>query len=457
MRRILPFLCLCACLAPAARTQSFTLSVVNGSAVTPVGTSYNFGNIPPGVAVSASFQLQNTSTSAATLTLLALDGPPAFSLSAAPSLPQTLQPQGTITFTINFEGTVPGGYSAFLVADGINALVTAAVVPGLSYQVQTASGTQNLGSAGAINFGAVNVGASSSLQFVGTNQTTQVLTAPPITVSGNSFSLVNQVSGNSVQPGGQVQFSVQFQPSAAGTQSGTITIGSNSYALSGTGIALAVLQPNINISLAQAQSAQQGTITVNFDSPAASAGSGTLTLAFQPAISGAVDSAIAFASGTQSAPFTFSAGDIQATFGSSPSVGFQTGTTAGTIQFTAQIGSLSDQQSVTIPPATVSFTDTQGNASTGTIVVQITGYDNTRSASSVLFAFYDANGDLIAPGAISANATAAFSQYFSDSQGGGFLLTATFPVTGDASVITYVQAAFSNSAGTSTTVRASLQ
>jgi hypothetical protein len=296
------------------------------------------------------------------------------------------------------------------------------------------------------------------VQFVANNPTSEALAVPQIVVSGSDFGPPNPApTPPTVQPGGQASFTLQFQPSAAGTRSGTITIGANSYALTGTGIAAALPQPHVNILLSQAQSAQTGTITVTFDSPAAGSGSGTLTLSFQPAISGAVDSAIVFASGTQSASFTFSAGDIQATFTSGSSIGFQTGTTAGTIQFTAQIGSLSDQQSVTIAPAVVSFTDTQANVYTGSVVVQIAGFDNTRSAGALSFTFYDAGGNLIAPGAISANATAAFAQYFNSSEGGGFLLSATFPVTGDASQITYVQAAFSNSAGTSTTLRTSLQ
>jgi hypothetical protein len=174
-------------------------------------------------------------------------------------------------------------------------------------------------------------------------------------------------------------------------------------------------------------------------------------------VSGAVDSAIAFASGGQSVPFTFSAGDVQATFGAGGSIGFQTGTTAGTVQFTAKAGSLSDQHSIAIAPTTVSFTGTQANRYTGNIAVEISGFDNTRSAGALSFTFYDAAGNLIAPGAISANAEAAFAQYFTISESGSFRLSATFPVTGDSSEITYVQAAFTNSAGTSTTVRTSLQ
>ncbi|HLI86214.1 MAG TPA: choice-of-anchor D domain-containing protein [Bryobacteraceae bacterium] len=457
MRRIFLLAWLCAAIVPLARAQ-FAFSLVNGSGVTPLGSTYSFGNVPPGVTVSVSLQIQNTSAAAAKLSLLALDGPPAFTISSAPAVGTVFNPQQTATFTVSFAANVNGGYSAFLLADGVTAILTAAVVPGLSYQVATAAGMQNLGAAPAIDFGTVGLGATGTVQFTATNRTAQPLKVPAISVTGSDFSLLdNSISGATVQPGAQITFSVQFQPSAAGTRSGTITIGTNSYALTGTGVVATMPQPHVNILLSQAQSAQQGTVTVTFDSPAAIGGSGSLALAFQPAVPGAVDSAVAFASGGQSIPFTFAAGDVQASFGGSHSAGFQTGTTAGSIQFTAQIGSQSDQQAVTIAPATVSFTGIEANRYSGSVVVQITGYDNTRSAGPLSFAFYDAAGNTIAPGAISVNATAAFAQYFSTSQGGGFSLSATFPVTGDASEITYVQAAFSNSAGISTTAKTSLQ
>ncbi len=155
MNRIVLFLCVCAWLAPGARAQ-FAFSV-NGSTM---ATSYSFGNVPPGVTISAKFQLQNTSSAPANLTVLSVHGQ-GFSIPSPPSLPQKLNPQATLTFTVNFEGTVPGGYSAYLSADGVIVWLTAAVVPGLTYQVHTASGTQNLGATAAIDFGAVNVGATS--------------------------------------------------------------------------------------------------------------------------------------------------------------------------------------------------------------------------------------------------------------------------------------------------------
>lgn len=156
-------------------------------------------------------------------------------------------------------------------------------------------------------------------------------------------------------------------------------------------------------------------------------------------------------------PFTFNAGDVVATFSSGYSTTFQTGTTAGTITFTAQAGSSSSQQSITIPPEEVGFTALEDIPDQGSMQVQVTGFDNTRSAGQLAFTFYDANGDLLAPGTVSANGTSAFSQYFATSAGGSFVLNVVFPVSGDASLITFFQVSITNSAGTSTTARTLVQ
>ena len=127
---------------------------------------------------------------------------------------------------------------------------------------------------------------------------------------------------------------------------------------------------------------------------------------------------------------------------------FQTGSTAGNLAITVQLGSQTDQQTIVILPAAVSETAAQATRGTGTIEVDVAGFDNTRSAGTVVFTFFDSNGNTIAPGAISTNSTAAFVGYFESSAGGTFLLKAVFPITGDATQITAFEADLSNSAGT---------
>jgi hypothetical protein len=135
---------------------------------------------------------------------------------------------------------------------------------------------------------------------------------------------------------------------------------------------------------------------------------------------------------------------------------FQTGTTAGVLTFTAQVGGASDQRSVTIAGVAPGISTAQGVRSAGAVEVRIAGFDNTRSLGALSFTFYDAAGNPIAPGAIRTDAAADFAKYFAASDlGGVFLLRAVFPVTGDAALVASCEATLANSAGSSKTQRTS--
>ena len=70
------------------------------------------------------------------------------------------------------------------------------------------------------------------------------------------------------------------------------------------------------------------------------------------------------------------------------------------------------------------------------IDVTISGFDNTYSASQLVFTFYDAKGNVIQPGATSVDATSIFQNYFASSTVGGmFALLAQFPVTGNEALV----------------------
>jgi hypothetical protein len=439
-------------LLPLAHAQ-FALSVVTGASETPVTSRYDFGTVSAGDIATANFRLRNTANGPATITLLSVAGV-GFTFSAKPALPMALNPQGSADFAVAFQASSTGGYSAALSSDGVSVLLTAAVVPGLTYEVQTASGTSALG-ASPVDFGSVQVGQAASRHILISNRTPQAFTVPPVSVAAGDFGLQGvPAAGTLLQPGQQSGFDVQFLPSIVGPRTGSLTIGARIYTLTGAGVAPPTPKPQLSVSLPSAQSAQQGTVSVNFDAPALTSGNGTVTLQFLPATAGISDPAIAFASGGQTAPFTFAAGDTQAGFGAGRTAAFQTGTTAGTIVFLAQTGTLSDRQSVSVATAPVAFNSTQASRSPGGVQVRVTGFDNTRTAGRLSFTFYDNAGSPISPGAIAADATAAFTQYFSNSSlGGNFLLRADFPVTGDTAGIVYFQAVFTNAAGSSTTPR----
>jgi hypothetical protein len=320
----------------------------------------------------------------------------------------------------------------------------------LTYELDAGAGLQPLG-AGPLDFGSVVLGVSLARHFALANQTAVVLTVPAITVPASDFALSGGApSGLAVPPGHTADFYVQFAPTATGARTGSLVIGNTTYALIGTGVQPPLPKPVLSINLPLALSAQQGAVTVMLDAVSRTSGSGALTLVFQPAPGLPDDAAIQFASGGRTAAFTVSPGDAGDQF----TVPFQTGTTAGALIFTVQLGGVTAQQTITILPTTVGITLVQGVRSTAGIQVQVTGFDNTHSAGPLTFTFFDAAGNAIAPGAISTNATASFSSYFQNSgMGGVFLLTAVFPVTGNPSQIGAFQVQIANSAGTAQTAR----
>ena len=426
--------------APAAFAQ-FELYVVNGNVELPVAAVYNFGSIYTGETASAHFRLRNTSNAAATLTTLQVAGA-GFTL-AGPALPAALPSQAAADFTVKFTAADPGAYSAGLSSDGISALLTITVQPRLTYLVQSGGSLVPLGASG-IDFGTVPRNSPATRHILVLNQTSSLLTVPAISIPSGDFTIAGvPPSGNPMQPNETAGFDVQFAPSAAGPRSGTLAIGDRSHPLTGVGQDLPLPRPALSIDLKQAASLQQGTVTVRFDAPAESAGTGTVSLAFQPVAQGAADPAMVFASGGTTANFTVAPGDTQASFP------FQTGTTAGTITFTVQLGGATDRQSVTIAPAAAGITALQGVRGNGSITVQVTGFDNTRSLGQLAFTFYDPSGNAIAPGAIRTDASQTFAGFFQGSDdGGAFLLRAVFPVTGNDNGIASLDVALTNSAGT---------
>ena len=175
-------------------------------------------------------------------------------------------------------------------------------------------------------------------------------------------------------------------------------------------------------------------------------------MTFVPTIEGASDDpAVQFvANGARLLPLTVEEGETAARLGGEPAAWFQTGTTAGTIVFDVELGARRSEASITMPPAPVVIdVGSTSRTSTG-LEVQVSGFDNTLSASNVAFTFYDTTGGRITPQPLRADVAGAFRDHFGSAQLGGlFALKASFPVAGDASQIGAVEVEFVNNAGTS--------
>jgi hypothetical protein len=446
-------LVLAAC-SPAALAQ-IQLFQVTGNTETAAPAMIGFGSLDAGDSAALSFRLRNTGTAPAQLGAVTVAGT-AFLL-VAPPVPASLGVQGTFDFIVSFQPSAAGSYSATLLAAGTSVLLTGTAVPALTVQILGPAGALPL--PGTVDFGNAALGSSKTVQFAAVNQTAQPLLVPAIAVNGAGFGLSGSTpSGTLLQPLGTATFAIAFAPTQPGSATGSLAIGAHNYSLAGTGVAPPLPRPSMSVNLSRTESAQQGDIAVTLDAPYYTAATGSLTIAFAPAagISAAsADPGIGFASGSLVAPFTVAAGETRASFGSQSSATFATGTTAGTITFTLTFGNSATQQTLTIGPAAAGLISAGATRQAGSITVQVTGFDNTRTAAKLTFTFYDAGGNVIAPGAITADSAADFVNYFrSSGLGGAFALTAVFPVSGGSpSQITAFDFQIANSAGTTHSAR----
>ena len=220
--------------------------------------------------------------------------------------------------------------------------------------------------------------------------------------------------------------------------------------------------PSVTISIPSTNgSGEQPGITINLTSPYPTDLSGTLTLTFVPSGNNGVDDpAIQFSTGGRTLNFTVPAGST-----TTPQIGFQTGTVAGTITVTLTLtaGGVDVTPAglapiiIVISPAgpvitSVSFT----NSSAGLITVVINGFSNTRDMLQAEFVFTGSDAGSLSTPKVDVSATDLFASWFgspaSDQYGSAFTYTQTFQLGSPDSGITGVSVTLANLIGTSGSV-----
>jgi hypothetical protein len=221
-------------------------------------------------------------------------------------------------------------------------------------------------------------------------------------------------------------------------------------------------QNDVPLTPAQFTSNMTVRVRVKLDQAATTSLSGVLQLAFQPVPpSLTIDQAIALGSPGSDQQvgnlqqFTVAAGASTALFGTADYVTLTTGTSAGTITLALglQYALPVSPEKYQINPAPPVVLKSSKVFTAGSAVLTIQGYDNTRSVSSISFTFYTASGAVVSPGTMTVDVTKDFASYFQTNAqiGGSFMLTATFPLTGDISKIASVTTVLKNNAGTTST------
>ena len=238
-----------------ATAISGSVSIVSGQGTTAVGVtgtgvqanlavsqvSVSFSNVVTGSSNSQAIQISNTGNASLTITAANISGA-GFSTIGL-SLPATLSAGQSSSFSVQFAPQTAGSVTGNLVLTSSAANSPATI----ALSGSSVASTQTLSvSAGSLSFGSVNDGSSSTKSVTLTDTGNADVTVSQVAVSGAMFSLASGSTGITLSPGQSTSFSVQFSPTAAGTDSGNATISSNatgspaSVSLSGTGVALPV-------------------------------------------------------------------------------------------------------------------------------------------------------------------------------------------------------------------------
>lgn len=449
-------------LAPVAAHAQLQLLLVNGSQQKPLtsGSTYSLGQIAAGAPYDFIVRAQNTGTAPIPIASNnpALSGTGYSITSPPPDSQPNIAPGSFLPVYIHFAGGSPGSYSASFQFNAIIVYFVITSVPSATLTV--ASPCTGPDSANTVNFGNIAEGQKRACTFVLQNNSSQQLTVSSVTVAGVGFLPPEPpVAGLNLPVGGSSTFVVTFAPNTAAVYSGDLTVDTQTFPLAGTAYPPPLPTPMLQFDTNTPQSGQQVTLTMTLPMPAPVAASGNVTLAFQASATGSAggDPTVVFvANNARSVPFSIPSGSTQATFAGQTGAVFQTGTTTGTITFTVAVASgpqfTGDPTvALTLAPMPVHIDRTVAAAIAGALHISVWGFDNTYSAGAMSFGFQDNVGNPIGAGPITADFTAQFRTYFtSSSDGGGFAMLVTFPITGNAADVGSVNMQLTNSAGTST-------
>lgn len=221
-------------------TNSPTTVALSGTGIQPqisvLPSSVAFGSVTVGASNTQSMTIQNTGTANLSLTQAALSGQ-GFALTGL-ALPLTVVPGSSATFILSFTPTTAANFTASL------SLVSNAPGSPLSVPLSGTGLAQSLQlsvSPGALSFGSMTVGTSSSQPITISNAGNSAVTVSQIGVTGTAYSATGLSLPVGLSAGQTTSFSVVFAPMSAGSLPGTISVVSNAtnspamVTLSGTG------------------------------------------------------------------------------------------------------------------------------------------------------------------------------------------------------------------------------
>jgi hypothetical protein len=361
-----------------------------------------------------------------------------------------LAPGQSLEFTVRFAPAGPGMFSASLRAETVVVILRGTALPGLSVVAEQEGALRPLAAGTTLDFGAAERGTAVRRRVLLENRGGEPVPVPPLAIAGGAFRLEGKPgSGALVGPGEALALDVVFEPHAAGQWEGALEIGMRRIALLGVAREPALPRPALEVDRSRPGSGEQVRVTVRLAEPPLGRGTGTLRVELEPAAGGfPADPAVVFSTGSRSVRFAVAEGEGAARFANEAFIAVQTGTTAGTLVLTAELGESIAQLRLPIAAEPARLQSAHAIRRGNQLEVRVTGFDNHRSVSQLSFSFFGRDGQAVPASPVRVDAAAAFQRYFETAElGGAFVLSALFPVAGDAALIASVELEIVSAAG----------
>jgi hypothetical protein len=425
---------------PPHPTPSFvyTVSTPGGPVQIAPGTGIPIVDTNVGGQFHITLTVSNGGDGSGTIDTVTIQGS-TFAIDNVPPLPLSLAPGKSQQFTIIFSPGTPDKFSGSL-SIGNDSFPLSGTGLGSRLQLTYLQGTtpvvipQN----GTLAFPAVPVGSTTSLDTQVTNTgTIAVQITGVVSNSQNTYSVPSLPLPVTLAPGERINFPVVFAPGAVGQSTGTLSVNTTNWNLSG----LANPPPDlpsfhIDTDKTNILPLTQPVLRLSLDSPYSMPLTGTLALAMVAAPYG-VDPALQWITGGQTVPFSIPAGTTSAVFaGNRTDVGLQVGTVAGSIAVTPTFSLNSGYKfidsspglTLTVPAMPPQLLNAQLQAPTSTsFSLTVVGYSTTKQLNKLTFQFTPLPGVTLVANQVqldvSANALVYYHSPSSQAFGGFFSIT----------------------------------
>jgi hypothetical protein len=379
----------------SGNSASFVYQIVQANPITVTpGGAISLPDTNVGDTSSVVIRVLNSGNANGTVNSITLAGQ-GFQLGNNIPLPQTLAPDASLTAMVTFTPTKPGSFTGDLIinSDSFN-LVGMGLGPQLTFSYLAGDTTITIGGANpSVVFSPVTISQSSQLEFHVKNTGTLPASIANIGVAqvNGPFSLMRLPAlPLSLAPNADLQFTINFTPTALGFSNGMLLIDTTTVPLVGSGAtppplpSYTIVGPSGNT-----PPGSQSSVGLNLANTYPVAIAGTLTLG----VSGDLppDPAVQFATGGRAVPFLIPANGTDAVFGGQGTrVGLQTGTVASSISITPSFATLNGNVDLTPnPPTVLQFAVTPApptltviqlsSPSTNSLLIKVTGFSTTRT------------------------------------------------------------------------------